>query len=352
MGQHWSLRRITTTCIHPENTFSARTFDVSTDEDLKDELATALGITRDLLATYHNPHNGLRFFYVAPDVAAAADAKRGMKHHEDVGDNDAQGYLTDLATVDRGRNDNPMDVCQNYLAQGLLRKGDTNRNAPAVYGFCYVCKQCTDRDPFASCFPEDFDIITGRSRVANATHVLALAEMANEEEEKLKVKRAKLEVQPPPPLAAAEVVELPKEEEAVIVTEEKEPACPAGAGHAEEDTLPPNLAALRDQVYCQILLNGIKGTATTTVTSLPPPIEVFVAAALEEVSAHQPPAALETFRCPGGAPNTSIVVEEDEAAETVPEQKKDKKPRQRRHHAVCADDIVPAGVRRSARLRT
>ena len=380
MGHNWSSRRITTTCIHPENTFSARAFDVETDEDLKDELATALGITRDLLLTYHNPHNGLRFFYVDAAVAALGDGG---------GDGDAQGYLTDLVTTTQRRGDDARDYVtdrtfgagsQNYLAQGLLRKGDKNRDSPAVHGICYVCKQCTDRDPLASCFPEDFDVITGRSRVANATHVLALAEMANEEEEKLQKKKAKLESPPPPievfalrdvssPLAATNTSkpaqnvssavdspkeeppleeppkeELPKEEEAVIVTEEKEPACPAGAGHAEEDTLPPNIAALRDQVYCQILLNGIKGTTT------PPTIEVFVApegqrnvSGVEQVSTPQPPAAQ----------NTSIVAEkEEEAAETVPEQKETKKkPRQRRHHDVCADNIVPEGVRRSARLR-
>lgn len=44
MGQGWSQRRITVTCIKPENTsLTPKTFDVGTDDDLKEEVRSKKG---------------------------------------------------------------------------------------------------------------------------------------------------------------------------------------------------------------------------------------------------------------------------------------------------------------------
>jgi hypothetical protein len=181
-----------------------------------------------------------------------------------------------------------------------MRKGDKNRDAPVIHGPCYVCKQCTERDAFASCFPEDFDVITGRSRVSAAEHLLVLGDL--EEQSSSQTKRAKHDEDTAVPKKEEKEDEPPKKDEeppaapaAQPVKEEEEegrampasdaadsigaatdaglsPVLPAvvvmsSEQEAEEHTLPAKLAPLRDMVYCQILLNGIKGG---TATSRPP----------------------------------------------------------------------------------
>lgn len=350
MGQGWSQRRITVTRIDPENTsLSPRTFDVGTDEDLKDEIAAVLGITRDVLVTRHNAHNGLRFFYL------------------------------DRPLIGRG-------PVRNDLAQGLMRKGDKNRDAPIIRGPCYVCKQCTERDAFASCFPEDFDVITGRSRVtAAAEHLLVLGDL----EEQTGAKKAKHEPSLPAPRKAEE--EPPKKEEqephtieisGVVVNEEDllaagsaapsdfvttapqdavaavtVPDVPTttmtvmAANEQEESALPAKLAPLRDMVYCQILLGGIKGN---TVASMPKMEEEKEEpqAVVEHVSPSSPsppphPPVVDVVT----AVTTTTSSPQPETDDVAVVEKPKKTTRRGRRNDVCADNIVPEGVRRSARLR-
>jgi hypothetical protein len=348
MGQGWSQRRITVTCIKPENTsLTPKTFDVGTDDDLKEEIASALGITRDVLISRHNPHNGLRFFYVTGRPGGASSL--------------------------------------NHLAQGLMRKGDKNRDAPVIHGACYVCKQCTERDSFASCFPEDFDVITGRSRVSAAEHLLVLGDLEEQKSQTKKIKHdedtpvtkkeekeddpPKKEQEPPAAPAAQPVVEEEKEEEegrampASVAAESGGAATDAGMSpvlpaavvmsneqEAEEHTLPAKLAPLRDMVYCQILLSGIKGGTATSR----PPSPVLLQKAQEEEERLPVQSPIKAFAVPLPVEKQEIVAQEKETPPQPPpmvDAEKKKKPRTRRKNDVCADNIVPEGVRRSSRLR-
>jgi hypothetical protein len=358
MGHGWSQRRITVTCINPENTsLSPKTFDVGTDDDLKEEIATALGITRDALITRHNPHNGLRFFYVDRRRGAAAAA--------------VQGHSPAPAVGGSG---------ENHLAQGLMRKGDKNRDAPVIHGPCYVCKQCTERDAFASCFPEDFDVITGRSRVSAAEHLLVLGDL--EEQSSSQTKRAKHDEDTAVPKKEEKEDEPPKKDEeppaapqAQPVKEEEEegrampasdaadsigaatdaglsPVLPAvvvmsSEQEAEEHTLPAKLAPLRDMVYCQILLNGIKGGTATSR----PPSPILLQKAEEEEQRLPVQSPIKIFAVPLPVEKQDIVAQEKETPPPMVDVEKKKKPRTRRKNDVCADNIVPEGVRRSSRLR-
>lgn len=377
MGQGWSQRRITVTCIKPENTsLSPRTFDVGSDEDLKDEIAAALGITRDVLVTRHNPHNGLRFFYVDLSVVPTDSVQKPRLPPGAVRVFvDPSRYSSPQSGDETSRNGSG-PLGQNHLAQGLMRKGDKNHDAPIIRGPCYVCKQCTDRDPFASCFPEDFDVITGRSRVTAAEHLLVLGDLEEQTSQPKKPKQK--DASPPPPPMKEKEEEQPKttgerqaiEISGVLVAKEdvveEDPVQTAAVECVtvplvaqkknEEDLLPAKLAPLRDMVYCQILLSGIKGTTTTPVPKVeeeepqPPPVE--------HVSSPPPPphppvvvdvvtAVTETTTT-----TTSPPPETDEAAAVVVVEKP-KKPVRRggRRNDVCADNIVPEGVRRSARLK-
>ncbi len=343
MGQGWSQRRITVTCIKPENTsLTPKTFDVGTDDDLKEEIASALGITRDVLISRHNPHNGLRFFYVTGRPGGASSL--------------------------------------NHLAQGLMRKGDKNRDAPVIHGACYVCKQCTERDSFASCFPEDFDVITGRSRVSAAEHLLVLGDLEEQTSQTKRVKHdedtavpkkddepPKKEQEPPAaPHAAQPVVEEKEEGRAMPASDAAEsidaatdaglslvpPAVVAMSNEqeAEEHTLPAKLAPLRDMVYCQILLSGIKGGTATSR----PPSPVLLQKAQEEEERLPVQSPIKAFAVPLPVEKQEIVAQEKETPPQPPpmvDAEKKKKPRTRRKNDVCADNIVPEGVRRSSRLR-
>lgn len=326
---------------------------------VRTQIASALGITRDVLVTRHNPHNGLRFFYVAGRPGGASR--------------------------------------QNHLAQGLMRKGDRNRDAPVIHGPCYVCKQCTERDAFASCFPEDFDVITGRSRVSAAEHLLVLGDLEEQTQTK-KVKRdqdtaaaaaskkddeeppaahpVKEEQEEPPDAPQAQPMEKEEEERPpieisgieVIREEGAVPALDAAdAGLAPEapplvltnddeaDALPAKLAPLRDMVYCQILLSGMKGKGGTAVAESRPPSPVLLQKAKDEerLPVQSPIKALAvSLVLP--AEKQEQTVEEKVAIDTPlspPPMEKKKKPRARRKNDVCADNIVPEGVRRSSRLR-
>jgi hypothetical protein len=288
MGGQWSSRRISVTCIKPddENTFSSRTYDVETDDDLKDEIAHTLCVTPDMLVTRQNPLNGLRFFYAAAD-----------------------GQV-------------------NEVAQGLMRKGDKNAGAPVIRGHCYVCKNYRESDPFSSCLPRDIEIITGRSRMFGTERKEQEAAepvlQQPEEPAKQPAEPAKQPAEPVQETHTKEEEEAKEEEEeeeksaCVVVSPGVAPA--ATAMTVVLDPLPASLAALRDEVYCQILLNGIKDASAAAAKTQQPADDVQ-----QE--------------------------EEEEEQEPVTMTKKPKKRARQRRNDVCADNIIPDGLRRSARLR-
>jgi hypothetical protein len=320
MGQWMSGGRpFTVTEMRPEQPFDskfAHTFTIATNEDVEEKIAELLGTTRAGMCSVWNPHNSLHFFYSPPAPAPPGGGAGGEF---------------------------------NMKAHGLMIKGaPRNEQQPRIYGYCYVCKHFNNNELYGSCFPYDIFNLTGEaSRFEKKSPPAAKP-------------RVEEKTTPPPPAAEPLVEEKVPSAPDVLSRAVEKTSPPVAKPRAEEKTPPPAAKpqAVEEKVPPKELSKDEKPPQTTmseisiVLTDVPERLweardTVYRAILLDSVR--------------GGGKHQETKEEEDEhpavalteLSDSIPTQQKTvKKKRTRVRNDVSEGNIIPEGVRRSARLRT